>query len=172
MKQPLFRTYVFVVVMALLSSPATAGLTSPQVGWQTDLSMFDHDVSGTVTIVDDDTLRIDDFTYDGGGPLVYFYLGTEQTDVAFKAGLEIGPRLNVTSFDGTQGPMLIDLPVGETLEGYNAISVWCVRGNADFGSGTFAPIPEPTSLCLIAVALISLLNWRGTQRTILAFSSL
>jgi len=171
MKRVHYRTFVAFVTMGLLTSSASAQLTSPQVGWQTELSTLGHNVSGTVTIIDDNTLRIDDFVYDGGGPQVYFYLGTEQTDAAFTSGLEIGPRLDNTSFDGTQGPLLIDLPVGETLEGYQAISVWCVRGEADFGSGTFAPIPEPTSVCLIALALVCFFSRRNTKQTTPVFFS-
>lgn len=163
MQQPFSQTLISIVAIAMLAAPATAGLTSPRVGWQTDLSTFEHSVSGTVTIVDDDTIRIDDFIYDGGGPRVYFYLGTEQTEAAFRSGLEIGPRLDVTSFDGSQSPLIIDLPAGETLEGYHAISVWCVRGQVDFGSGTFVPIPEPTALCLAVLSIFSLVSWRAIR---------
>jgi hypothetical protein len=112
-----------VVAIAFAAVPLRAELISPMVGWQTDLSTLAHDVSGTVTIIDDDTIRVDDFIYDGTAPLVYFYLGTEDTRSAFAEGLSIGPQLS-EAFDGTQGPLLIDLPAGETLEGYDAISVW------------------------------------------------
>jgi hypothetical protein len=104
-----------------------------------------HDVSGTVTIVDEDTVRVDDFTYDGDGIVVYFYLGASDDPVDFASGLQIGNDLFGTSFNGSEGPMLIDLPTATTLDGYNAVSVWCVAANASFGSGTFASVPPVSS---------------------------
>lgn len=117
-----------------------AQLTSPQVGWQAELNGMFHNVSGTVTILDEDTVEVDDFTYDGGGISVYLYLGADESHASFVSGLGIGPQLVGTMFDGTQDPLVIDLPEGETLEGYNAISVWCVAVTASFGSGTFQAV--------------------------------
>lgn len=129
------------VLAACVASSAHAELTSPQVGWQAKMGPGAHNVSGTATIVDDDTVRIDDFTYNGGGISVFFYLGEENTSSAFASGLQIGNQLAGTGFNGTQPPLVIDLPGGETLEGWHAISVWCVDAQANFGSGTFAAVP-------------------------------
>jgi hypothetical protein len=128
-------------VFGALAAAVHAELTSPKVGWRTELSQVAHNVSGTVTIVDDDTVRFDDFTYDGGGISVYFYLGESDTIGSFISGLPFGPQLFGSSYDGSQPPLFIDLPDGETLEGRQAISVWCVTAKASFGSGTFAPLP-------------------------------
>ncbi|QEG34832.1 DM13 domain-containing protein [Bythopirellula goksoeyrii] len=125
---------------ALQVSDCQAQLTSPQIGWQAQLSELAHDVSGTVTILDEDSIQVDNFTYDGGGIVVKFYLGTEDSQSAFTMGTPIGFDLFGTSYDGTQAPLIYDLPTGNTLEGLNAISVWCVAANANFGSGTFAPV--------------------------------
>ena len=124
--------------VAVCTSPTLAQLTSPQIGWKTELSNLFHNVSGTVSVLDPNTLLIEDFTYDGGGPAVYFYLGTEESQSAFEAGLSIGTLLTGTVYDGTQLPFEVDLPAGDTVEGWNAISVWCRDFNANFGSGTFA----------------------------------
>jgi hypothetical protein len=43
-------------------------------------------------------------------------------------------------FNGNGPPLVIDLPAGQTLEGWNAISVWCVTVAVNFGSGTFAAV--------------------------------
>ncbi len=129
-----------VALAAGVAAAARAELISPQVGWQADLSTYYHNVSGTVTILDDDTVQVDDFTYDGGGPFVYFYLGASQSSSDFGSGLQIGSQLAHTPYDGTQGPMVLQLPSGQTLEGYHAISVWCVEFHVDFGSGTFGPV--------------------------------
>jgi hypothetical protein len=132
--------FAILAVVTALSTPAAAQLTSPQVGWQAELSRLAHNVSGTVTILDENTIQVDDFTYDGAGLDVYFYLGRENTKPAFGAGLQIGPQLLGSMFTGNGPPLVIDLPAGQTLEGWNAISVWCVTVAVNFGSGTFAPV--------------------------------
>jgi Electron transfer DM13 len=127
--------------MATLALPVfLAGSTTyaAQIGAQAILSMNAHNVGGTVTVVDEDTFRVDDFTYDGGGPAVYFYLGTDESLAAFNSGLEASALLTGTVYDGTQGSLFFDLPAGETFAGYDAISVWCELASANFGSGTFA----------------------------------
>jgi len=139
------RISAIAVILAFnaLAGSAHAELTMPQIGWRAELNGQFHNVGGAVTIVDDDTVRVDDFTYDGGGPLVYFYLGASDSYNSFLTGLSIGPLLT-GEFDGSQAPLVIDLPSGQTLEGMNAISVWCAEFNVNFGSGTFAaPPPVP-----------------------------
>lgn len=131
-----------VMLTACVASPTRATLASPLVGWKANLSTLAHGVSGSVTILDDDTVRVDNFTYDGGGIIVYFYLAPSNSYSSFKDnGLGIGNDIKGTSFDGTQGPFTIDLPGASTVEGYHGVSVWCVTANANFGSGTFAPVP-------------------------------
>jgi len=158
-----FRSLFFVAFLVGLQASAHGALVSPGVGYQAQLSTIARNVSGTVTILDDDSLRIDNFTYNGRGGAVYFYLGMSDSDSAFESGLQIGTRLSGTVFDGTQGPLFVDLPIGETLEGYQAFSVWCVTRKANFGSGTFlpVPVPEPTTFSLIALGFSCLLLRRG-----------
>jgi hypothetical protein len=132
------------LALAALSSlalPLAAGAGDDRIGWVATLSTISHDVSGTVTIADEDTLLVEDFTYDGGGIVVYFYLGTENTKQAFADGLQIGMDLVGTAYSGES--LTIDLPAGQTLEGWNAVSVWCVVAGVNFGSGEFAPPPCP-----------------------------
>ena len=133
-----FSNSLSIAMLVLVSaSPAHAQLTSPQISWEAELSTLFHDVSGTVSVLDPNTLLFDDFSYDGEAPAVYFYLGTEDSQSAFTAGLSIGMLLSGNVFDGTQAPFEVDLPIGQTIEGWNAISVWCVTFSANFGSGTF-----------------------------------
>lgn len=132
-------------LLCMVMTGMFGGFTSPTiaavVGSTADLTTHFHLVSGTVTVVDADTFRVDDFTYDGGGPAVYFYLGTEQTSAAFESGLPIFPLLTGTTYDGSQGSLFYDLPGGETFDNYHAISVWCADFKIDFGSGTFVAPP-------------------------------
>lgn len=135
-----------IYTIALLATAGLAGSTAraqepyPRRGWQAELSTLFHNVSGTVTIIDERTLHVSHFTYDGGGPAVYFYLGTQDTPAAFQAGLSVPPLLTGMPFNDE--PITLTLPVGETLDGYEAVSVWCADFNVNFGSGTFAP-PDP-----------------------------
>ncbi|MCO6435539.1 MAG: DM13 domain-containing protein [Phycisphaerae bacterium] len=134
--------YAVTAVVMLFAVPAARGDTPyARAGWFADLSTLAHGVSGRVTIVDADTFRIDDFFYDGGGISVYAYLGASDSNAAFASGLQTGPQLLGMPFSG--GSLVIDLPAGQTLDGYNAVSIWCVTAGANFGSGTFGPPEYP-----------------------------
>jgi len=109
--------------------------THPRVGWIAELSMEFHGVGGTAEIVDDCTVVIHDFTYDGTGIDVRIYgarggdydSGYAMTDDLLKAG----------GYDGVELEAL--LPQGRTLDDLDGVSVWCVDVGVDFGSGLFAP---------------------------------
>lgn len=111
-----------------------------RAGWEAKLSTLAHNVEGTVRIVDEDTLEIKGFSYDGGGPAVYFYLGEENSDGSFAAGLGIGPLLTGSVY--SNDTLTVDLPEGVTLDGYNAVSVWCVDFAVNFGSGEFGSVVQ------------------------------
>lgn len=131
--------------------PAPGATVFPQPGEEASLSTDFHEVSGTLRVIDADSLMVENFTYDGGGPAVYFYLGESDSPAAFGSGIPIGPLLSATVFDGSQAPFVIDLPAGQTFEGYGAVSVWCVDFQVSFGSGAFAPVPEPATSGLLAI---------------------
>lgn len=95
-------------------------------------SSFAHSVSGTLTVVDGCTLRIDNFSYDGGGPSVYFYLGAGGDFSSRGAGMQIGPQLNGRAY--TNESITINLPDGINLNDFDAVSVWCDIFFADFGN--------------------------------------
>jgi hypothetical protein len=124
--------------LALLGALALAGTAPAQIdrsGWHAELSTLAHGVRGVVTVVDSDTIRVDNFYYDGNGVEVHFYLGTADSQAAFMNGLQIGPDLIGPPF--VNASMVIDLPAGESTDDYKAVSVWCVAANANFGSGKF-----------------------------------
>jgi len=105
------------------------------VGWVASLSTIAHNVSGQATIVDDCTIRIDNFNYDGGGlPDVFVYAGL---DGDYHGGFPIGE--NLYGMSHTDETLTLTLPQTRTLDDLNGISVWCVQARADFGSGMFAP---------------------------------
>lgn len=142
------------------NAPALALASYPRAGWQATLSTFAHGVRGTVTIVDADTFRVDNFFYDGGGIDVHFILAASNNNSVFSTARLVADSLPVPGFRGTPyngGSVTIDLPAGNTLDGYNAISLWCIPASANFGSGTFA-VPEPASAGLLALGGITLIG--------------
>lgn len=128
--------------MVLLAALAVTGLVPeahaqelyPRAAWEADLPRGGHNVDGLVTIVDERTLQVEHFTYDGTAPLVYFYLGASNDDVAFENGLRLDPILDREYSDES---LVLKLPASETLDSYNAISVWCVEFSVSFSSASF-----------------------------------
>ena len=80
------RTFVFGLSAALLviacASQSLFAQMTPGVGYQASLSTISHDVSGTVTILDADTLLVENFTYDGLGPSAIVF-GTRFAQIHF-----------------------------------------------------------------------------------------
>ena len=113
---------------------AQANETYPRAGWVADMPQGAHIAEGFASIVDERTIRVDHFTYDGTAPAVYFYLGETDSQQSFVNGIPIGPHLNRPYNDET---IIVQLPEGQTLDGYSAISVWCVDFSANFTSATF-----------------------------------
>lgn len=131
------RTIAYLtIVTVLMSSVSIVQAIGPRPGWQAQLSTLAHGVEGTVTIIDDQTLQVDHFNYDGLGIAVYFYLGVEDTNVSFTNGIGIGSDLVGPAFQ--DDTLVLTLPPGERIGDYGAISVWCVPAQANFGSGSFA----------------------------------
>ena len=131
-------TCVLVVLMTL-SAPAQS--TYPRAGWETHLTVLAHGVTGTATIVDERTIRLTHFRYDGAAPDMFVYVGTNLSSAAFINGLQVSPRLTRAYTNETY---VVQLPVGQTLDGWNSISIWCRIVQGSFGWGTFAPPNRPT----------------------------
>jgi hypothetical protein len=110
---------------------------SARAGWVANLSTLAHGVSGRATIVDSRTIRITGFRYDGTAPLVYAYLGRDNSFGAFAAGRAIGAVLQSRPY--VNETLELQLPEGQTLDDFNALSIWCVQFRVNFGSGMFAP---------------------------------
>jgi hypothetical protein len=109
-----------------------------RAGWKAKLSALSHGVSGVVEIVDADTIRIEDFNYDGGGQGVFLSLAAQNTDASFLAGVPVGPLLSGT--ERINETLTVEMPAGLDTRDYNAVSVWSVDLAANFGSGTFGSV--------------------------------
>lgn len=109
---------------------------APKVGFTGGFSTLAHYVSGNASIVDDCTIVIENFTYDGGGPEVYVYAGIDH-DYQSASAFAISNKLNGIIVDSET--LVLKLPVGKTLDHFNGLSIWCVDFNANFGQLEFTP---------------------------------
>jgi mono/diheme cytochrome c family protein len=109
--------------------------THPKVGQVAELQTFAHQVSGTAVIVDDCTVRVDDFVFDGGGIDVRFYGGVGGN---YETGYSMSEQdlRRAGGYDGTE-VVYAQLPENRTLDELDGISVWCVPVAASFGDGLF-----------------------------------
>lgn len=121
------------------------GSDDPRVGYVAELTnRFIHGVSGTARIVDNCTIVIEDFTFDGLGvpPSV---VGIVNNDFAHPVML----LPNIFRLGGYHNETLtVPLPEGVTLDDVPRISISCVAGtklfgNGNFGDGVFHPPGEP-----------------------------
>ena len=111
------------------------GKTHARVGQLATLQRRFHGVEGKARIVDDCTIEITDFAFDGGGIDVRVY-GGKGGDYA--RGFAMGNDLRKPG--GYSGATVrVSLPVGRALDDLDGVSIWCVPAGADFGSGTFGP---------------------------------
>jgi hypothetical protein len=110
--------------------------THEKVGWMAELEEKAHNVGGTAEIIDNCTVEIRNFTYDGGGIVVEIYGAANPGE--FAGGFAMSSDL-VRSEPYEGETLTFTLPEGKTLDDLGAISVWCVDADVDFGSGEFAP---------------------------------
>ena len=115
--------------------------TSPRIGQMASLRTLQHGVSGTAEIIDDCTIRISNFNYDGQGVDVEFYASGNIAEFARNGGnyYSITPGRNFLrqSQPYVNEEVIITLPTGRSIDSVGAISLWCVDFAIDFGSGSF-----------------------------------
>jgi hypothetical protein len=110
------------------------GATHPKVGFAAALETHHHNVSGTVVAVDDCTLEIRDFTYDGGGVDVRL---TGARGEAYASGITLSDNMLGEPADGETRSF--SLPEGITLDDFDHLSIWCVLAAESFGDGQLKP---------------------------------
>lgn len=119
----------------LISNDCTS--IHPYVGRQASFSTEFHNVSGTLTVLDDCTLQVQNFNYDGQGPAVYLYAATDRQYDATDAFI-MGPQLNGQVY--VNDTIRLTLPDGKTLNDLNSISVWCAEVGISFGDAFFGDL--------------------------------
>jgi hypothetical protein len=129
---------VFVVATSpTLATEFETATAYPRAGWKAKLSTLQHGVSGTAEILDERTIVLRNFNYDGGGPSVYAYLAPVNTNAAFETGVATVQRLNRAGVPYVNETITVTLPATATLDSYTAISIWCADFRVNFGSGIF-----------------------------------
>ncbi len=110
------------------------GADHPLVGATATLETHFHQVAGVATVVDNCTVEITDFVFDGQGLDVRAVLSDdadfESYDVLSEDLRGDGP------YEGTT--LTLPLREGMTLDSVTHLSIWCVPAGASFGDGVFA----------------------------------
>ena len=106
---------------------------SPKVGSTAELTGYQHGVGGTAVIVDDCTIEIRDFQFDGGGVDVHVVVADNPDFDDYENLTE-----DLRSSDPYEGVILtIPLREGMSIEDVSHISIWCIPFSANFGDGAF-----------------------------------
>ena len=83
-------------------------------------------------IVDERTIRLENFSYHGGGLDVRVYLGVGND---FVNGPIISDILSGTVFNNET--LELTIPESVSLDDFNAISIWCTLFSISFSEGVF-----------------------------------
>tara|TARA_R110001583_G_scaffold53742_1_gene165370 strand:+ start:1289 stop:2203 length:915 start_codon:yes stop_codon:yes gene_type:complete len=115
--------------------PSECGQTHTLVGNSADFSTLAHEVTGTASIIDDCTIEVTNFNYDGSAPLVYFYAAIDN-QYSSNDAFAVSQQLQQGSAYSNE-TIRLRLPTGKTLDDLNSISVWCVDFSVSFGEVNF-----------------------------------
>lgn len=114
-------------------NPGDCASSHPLVGSVATFEGFSHQVGGTATVVDDCTIRLDEFTFDGQGVNVQLYGGL---DGAYQDGFSMSGDLRRSPAYAGES-LTFTLPAGVTLDDLDGVSVWCVPVGINFGDARF-----------------------------------
>lgn len=122
------------VVVPEMAPPLTdCDADSPKVGSTAELTGYQHGVGGTAVIVDDCTIEVRDFEFDGGGVDVHVVVADNPDFDDYENLTE-----DLRSSDPYEGVSLtIPLREGMSIEDVSHISIWCIPFSANFGDGAF-----------------------------------
>ena len=109
------------------------GSEHSSVGATAELETHFHDVAGTATVVDDCTIELADFTFDGEGLDVRAVVSA---DADFADHMVLTENLLA---DGPYADAVLTLSLreGMTLDDVEHLSIWCVPAGVSFGDGSF-----------------------------------
>lgn len=105
----------------------------PEVGWIAEIVGEHHDVGGVAEIIDERTIEITDWTYDGGGINSRFFLLVDGAD--FHRDFEISDNQVGEEADGAT--LTLTIPDDAPFDEWNLITLWCLPASVSFGAGVF-----------------------------------
>jgi len=105
----------------------------PRVGQSAEFVGRQHDVSGSLRVIDNCTLEITNFVYDGGGVDVRAIASPNRD---YQNGIVLSEDLRRAGGYENESVQL-NLPEGVTLDDVQGLSIWCVPFGADFGEAQF-----------------------------------
>ncbi|CAB3232551.1 unnamed protein product [Arctia plantaginis] len=111
------------------------------------LTQYAHGIRGTVYAVDENTVYVRGFAYDGTGPDAYFWVG--DTPQPSPEGILVPyPEDYVTRdppilMSHSNSDILLKLPGGKRLRDIKWLSVWCRRFTVNFGDVFIPPGLDP-----------------------------
>jgi hypothetical protein len=111
------------------------GKTHPKVGWTAEFETIAHGVKGTATIVDDCTVEIEHFIFDGNGITVEVYLAEDLSSL--DDGISISDNLYNFPVGYDDVTLTYTIPDDLSLDDVGAISIWCIDVGFSFGHGAF-----------------------------------
>ncbi|CAM2005288.1 DM13 domain-containing protein [Acanthopleuribacter pedis] len=91
-----------------------------------------YGISGRAVIAGERLIRLENFSYNGGGPDVRVYLGQGNN---FAAGPIISGTISGQVYNNDT--LEFELPAGVTLDDFDSISIWCTLFSISFSEGTF-----------------------------------
>ncbi len=107
--------------------------THPRVGQTAEFRTLDHGVRGTARIVDDCTIVLEDFSYDGNGIDVQVY---GALDGRYRSGFSMSGNL-LRNGGYSNETVTATIPEGMTLDDLDGVSIWCVAVGVNFGDASF-----------------------------------
>lgn len=110
--------------------------THSMIGYYGYFETLAHGVSGRAEIIDDCTIKITEFYYDGKGPDVYFYAAKDH-QYGDENAFAISNAINGPAYENAE--FMLTLPNDKTMDDLNGLSVWCIDFNANFGQVEFTP---------------------------------
>ncbi|XP_050048940.1 protein Skeletor, isoforms B/C [Dermacentor andersoni] len=118
------------VLWTVIAAAAAEPYLGARIG---KLNTHFHGVSGELYAVDDTTLYLKDFHYDGTGPDAYFWAGssTRPDHTGFIIPDEKGRTTPLGAYNGQD--LVLKLPAGQTISKIRWFSVWCRKFRANFG---------------------------------------
>lgn len=116
------------------SPQGDCGSTHPKVGQQAVLRGYMHGIRGTATMVDDCTIVIEGFYYDGIG-LDVRVIGAAANENVSSGGAILTDNIRRVYNNET---ITVKLPIGVTLDDIDQIGIVCKSFNINFADGFFA----------------------------------